>query len=303
MLNYPSVNSRSKRERESDCTHTRNCVCLSEIENSSYYQQLVSHPKPDSEDGNESEIDVQPNPLKNHCSSSTSKPPSKSESGIWRYNKKWEKTFPWLEFDENLQGAFCKLCKKGGRSLQRTGGASITKSFTNWKKATQKMKSHCEVHLLSCQLDVEAARARKGSIISQLQNVGKQQRLQNRKAIKALIRCTQFLAHQNIAHTTNFDKLVELVVSCGGETLQTFLDRAGGNATYTSKMALVEFVTALGTWVEESLLQRLHKAHFFSIMADECTDVCLSTVTVMSFNQLLCKLPMLHQVSSIATLP
>ena len=36
----------------------------------------------DSEDGNESEIDVQPNPPKKHCSSSTSKPPSKSGSGI-----------------------------------------------------------------------------------------------------------------------------------------------------------------------------------------------------------------------------
>ena len=141
----------------------------------------------DSDDGNVSEIDVQPNPPKKHCSSSTSKPPPKSGSGIRRYNKKWEEAFPWLEFDENLQGA---LWKKGGRSLQRTGGAWITKPFTNWKKATQKMKSHSksEVHLLSCQLDVEADRARKeGSIISQLQKIGEQQRLQNRKAIKALI--------------------------------------------------------------------------------------------------------------------
>ena len=134
-------------------------------------------------------------------------------------------------------------------------GAWITKPFTSWKKATQKLKSYSksEVHLLSCQLDVEADRARKeGSIISQLQNVGEQQRLQNRKAIKALIRCTHFLAHQHMAHTTNFDKRVELVVSCGGETLQTFLDRAGGNATYTTKMAVVEFVNALGTLVEVS---------------------------------------------------
>ena len=60
----------------------------------------------DCEDGNESEIDVQPNPPKKHCTSSTSKPPSKSGSGIRRYNKKWELTFPCLEFDENLQGIF-----------------------------------------------------------------------------------------------------------------------------------------------------------------------------------------------------
>ena len=204
----------------------------------------------DSEDNNKSEIDVQPNPPKKHCSNSTSKPPSKSGSGIRRYNKKWEEIFPWLEFNQKLHGAFCKLWKKGGRCLQRTGGAWITKPFTNWKKVTQKMKSHSksEVHLLSCQLDVEVDRARKeGSIISQLQNVGEQQRLQNRKAIKALIRCTHFKAHQHIAHTTNFDKLVELVVSCRGETLQIFFDRAGGNAMYTSKMAVVEFMNTRGT--------------------------------------------------------
>ena len=34
----------------------------------------------DSEDGNESEIDVQPNLPKKHCTRSTSKPPSKSGS-------------------------------------------------------------------------------------------------------------------------------------------------------------------------------------------------------------------------------
>ena len=157
--------------------------------------------------------------------------------------------------------------QKGGRSLQRTGRAWITKPFTIWKKATQKMKSHSksEVHLLSCQLDVEADRARKeGSIISQLKKCWRAAKITNRKAIKALIRCTHGLAHQHIAHTTtNVDKLVELVVSLAGVTLQTFLDRAGGNAMYTSKMAVVEFVNALGTWVEESLLKLLHKAPFF----------------------------------------
>ena len=96
----------------------------------------------DSEYSNESEIDVQHYPPKKHCSSSISKPPSKSGSGIRRYNKKWVETIPWLEFDENLQGAFCKLFKKGGSSLQKTGGTWITKPFTNWIKMTQEMKSH-----------------------------------------------------------------------------------------------------------------------------------------------------------------
>ena len=71
-------------------------------------------------------------------------------------------------------------------------------------------------------------------------------------------------------------------MSCGGETLQTFLDSAGGNATYTSKMAVVEFVNALGTWVEESLLKQLHKAPFLAswlmnallLLPEELTICC-----------------------------
>ena len=91
------------------------------------------------------------------------------------------------------------------------------------------MKSHSksEVHLLPVNWTWKLIELEKkdGSIIIQLQNVVEQQRLQNRKAIKALIRCTHFLADQHIAHTTNFDKLVVLAVSCGGVTLQTFRDR------------------------------------------------------------------------------
>ena len=45
-----------------------------------------------SEDGNESEIDVQPNPPKKHCSSSTSKSPCKSGSGDT--TKSGKKLFP-----------------------------------------------------------------------------------------------------------------------------------------------------------------------------------------------------------------
>ena len=78
-----------------------------------------------SEDGNESEIDVLPNPPKKHSSSSTSKPPSKSGSGIRRINKKWEATFPWLEFDENLQGAFSKSCKTDGRLFRGLAGFGL----------------------------------------------------------------------------------------------------------------------------------------------------------------------------------
>ena len=88
-----------------------------------------------------------------------------------------------------------------------------------------------------------------------------------------LLLCTHFLARQHIPHTTNFDKLVDLVVSCGGEDLKQFADRAGRNATYTSTDAVFDFIEAIGTWVDEFQIKLLYKAPFFSLMADECTDI------------------------------
>ena len=70
------------------------------------------------------------------------------------------------------------------------------------------------------------------------------------------------------------------IILCGGADLKSFLDRTGGNAVCTSHIAVVEFMEALGTWVEGFLLKRLHQASCFSIMADECTDV--ATIEEMS---------------------
>ena len=118
--------------------------------------------------------------------------------------------------------------------------------------------------------------------MQQLQQITDEEKIKNRAAVKALVRCPHFLARQHIAHGTNFEKLVSLVVACGGEDLKTFLESAGKNAMYTSRIAVTEFIEALGTWVEESLLKHLHQVPFYSIMADECTDFFLTTVEELS---------------------
>lgn len=58
------------------------------------------------------------------------------------YNKKWENDFPWLYFDVQRNGAFCKLCEKRAVNdsvlLTSTGGVFIKTPFNNFKKALRK---------------------------------------------------------------------------------------------------------------------------------------------------------------------
>ena len=236
--------------------------------------------------GSSSEEEREIPPTKKLCISEPSKKQLKYRTATVssrKYQKRWEKDFTWLEYDADCEGAFCKVCKTSGKSLERTGGVWITKPFTNWKKATERMKTHAnsDVHSRAIQTALAYQTSlHEGSVIQQLQCLSEQERIRNRAAVKSFIRCAHFLARQHIPHTTNFDKLVDLVVSCGGEHLKQFMDRTGKNAVYTSHVAVVEFMEALGIWVEESLLKRLRQASCFSIMADECTDV--STVEEMS---------------------
>ena len=197
----------------------------------SHYKEVCKKPSTsvtprssNSDSGSEEERDIPLN--KKPCitahehSKKQSKYRTTSTSSSRKYQKKWEKDFTWLEYDVDCEGAFCKLCKTyRTTSLERTGGVWTTRPFTNWKKAVEKMKAHAssDGHIKANQAALaHLATQHTGSVIQQLQNVA---RVLNRKAIKSFVRCAHFLARQHIPHTTNFDKLIELVVSCGGEDL------------------------------------------------------------------------------------
>lgn len=202
-----------------------------------------------------------------------------------KYSKSWEKDFGWLFYDEDSNGAYCKVCKQSGvPGLQRTGGVWVTKPFKNWKKAVEKMKAHAKseshIHATQALLAAQEA-ARSGTVVQQLQNVEARKRAENRAAVKCLILLTHFLTKEHVAHSTKFEKLVDVVVRCGSQHLKKFLETAPRNARYTSRVAVVEFIDSLATWAEESILKRLQKAPWYSLMADECINIsCVEELSV-----------------------
>ena len=143
------------------------------------------------------------------------------------------------------------------------------------RKLLKKMKAHSrsDSHSHATQAMLAAKRAVvDGTVVQQLQNVEAHKRAQNRAAMKCLILFTHFLTKEHVAHSTKFEKLVDVVVRCGSQQLKQYLETAPRNATYTSRVA-VEFIESLGTWVEESILKRLQKAAMYSLMADECPNI------------------------------
>ena len=57
--------------------------------------------------------------------------------------------------------------------------------------------------------------------------------------------------------------------------MEEFVHRAASNALYTSSDAVTDLVEAIGVWVDELQLHQLLDAPYFSLMADECTDIAV----------------------------
>ena len=149
----------------------------------------------------------------------------------------------------------------------------VTKPFQNWKKAVQKMKEQTSSESHLRQVEAELIVSRGETVVHQMQRFGDSERSMNRKAIKALLGCTHYLCKQHIPHSSNFSKLIDLIVSCGGKDLEEFVRKAAKNASYTLTDAVSDFVEAIGVWVDELQVNRVSNAPFFSLMADECVDV------------------------------
>ena len=77
------------------------------------------------------------------------------------------------------------------------------------------MKAHSrsDSHSHATQAMLPAKRAVvDGTVVQQLQNVETHKRAQNRAAMKCLILLTHFLTKEHVAHSTKFEKLVDVVV-------------------------------------------------------------------------------------------
>ena len=72
----------------------------------------------------ESEEEIEVSPSKAPSSSKPVLPKKRSKSCSTSKTRKylniWEEDYPWLHYDADCEGAFCKICKASGKSLYCT---------------------------------------------------------------------------------------------------------------------------------------------------------------------------------------
>ena len=67
--------------------------------------------------------------------------------------------------------------------------------------------------------------------------------------------------------------LLQFCVQSGDKVLSDHLKSASGNATYTSKTIQNELIEICGDIIRDKILAKIRQAKYFSVIADEATDV------------------------------
>ncbi|XP_065907811.1 zinc finger MYM-type protein 1-like [Dysidea avara] len=195
----------------------------------------------------------------------------------------------WLSFDSQKKGAYCKVCQKfysGERGLPKgSDGVFITKPFIKWSKATGSTKKNnrllkhqeSQAHKLAIsQAELCENMTCRGSVYTQLYSRGASDsdRCLNLMMLCKYIKIVYWRLKHEIAHTTNYQSLIELCTECDESgNLARWQQQRPDNATYTSSATSAEMIKAVSQYFDEKNTENFLSSPVLSLMCDESTDL------------------------------
>lgn len=215
-----------------------------------------------------------------------------------RFQRNWLLGFPWLSYSVKFDGAFCQFCflfsqSEGGKGKHVALKSFVTEPFKDWKHAKEQFRSHqkCEYHnncVISAQHFMDVHEKKIIDIRSQLNTSRLVEVERNRKVLASIIETIIFLGRQDIAfrghrdsgnisadvplqNDGNFRSLIRFRMATGDDILRKHMQSS--SFTWTSPRVQNELIELCGDLILDKLIEKIHKAEIFSILADGTTDI------------------------------
>ena len=209
-------------------------------------------------------------------------------------SRDWFEKFQFISFSSSACGIFCLACVLFPVEQQTSGRAQVlvTLPLVNWKDAVADMTTHSrlEYHLTSeAKMDAFLRTMEHPSErIDMSLSTAMQERVQkNRAVITSIVKCLELCGRQGIAlrghrddntstdllYQGKFKAVVNFRVESGDIVLQEHLKSCSSRETYISKTTQNVLIHCMGDFIRDQIVADIIKSKFFSVSADEVTDV------------------------------
>ena len=114
---------------------------------------------------------------------------------------------------------------------------------------------------------------RTGDVLDRIIAVSDKEKRRNHEVINRLIRSLYFLVKHRVPHTTTFNNLISLQADNDNEIIKQHFNYVCWECHILSKATSADLTECIGHHIDCSLLGGLKSSPFYSIMADESTDI------------------------------
>ena len=198
-----------------------------------------------------------------------------------RFQKQFFDEFPWLHYSEASDSAFCYDCIcANNRHLITSAKVEqrfISEGYTNWKEANQRFKNHQESEChkeAMLRLNINKECKDVGKVFSEKEASDQEK---NRKSLIKILSDIRYLGRQGIPlrgsdddANSNFNQL-NLVRTEDDESFEVWLQKK--TFTYDSPQIQNEVINIMSHEIVRGIANEVREAEFYSLLADETTDI------------------------------
>ena len=197
------------------------------------------------------------------------------------FKSDWFKQFSWHHYDQKSDFVFCFICTKQKhngnlKSTTKKEDTFITKGINNWKKALEKFKAHQQSNCHRTAIDYEINIPQCSNVLELTNNQIRNTMETNRCYLLKIVENLQYFCRQGqpVQGSTNKESSFYQLLKLRGKddpALIKWMEKESGDK-YTSHDIQNEMIERMAHQMLRDLVNDIG-SNFFSIIADECTDI------------------------------